>query len=256
LEIRFLGTHNAETKNTKLASFLIDNIIAVDAGSLTTELSYKQQEKIKAILISHGHYDHIKAIPAFAFNNPDKTTPVYASNKTLEILSSNLVDGIIYPNFTKKNSFLKKPSLKFIELKSLNQIDIGEYQVKAVSVNHPLDALGFEITSKDGKKIFYTGDTGSGLSNVWKQISADILIIEVSFPNRFETAVKNAKHLCPILLKTELIDFKKINGYLPQIYVIHMNSKLEGEIKKEVNTVANELSVPINYAIEGKSINI
>ncbi|TES84305.1 MBL fold metallo-hydrolase, partial [Candidatus Aerophobetes bacterium] len=65
--VRFLGTHNAESRNTRLVSFLIEDILAVDAGSLASELSFPEQEKIKAILLSHGHYDHIRGIPAFVF---------------------------------------------------------------------------------------------------------------------------------------------------------------------------------------------
>ena len=32
--VRFLGAHNAESKNTKMASLLIDDVLAVDAGGL------------------------------------------------------------------------------------------------------------------------------------------------------------------------------------------------------------------------------
>jgi L-ascorbate metabolism protein UlaG (beta-lactamase superfamily) len=59
--VKFLGTHNAESKNTRLVSFLIDDVLAVDAGSLVSELTFPEQRRIKAILLSHGHYDHIKA---------------------------------------------------------------------------------------------------------------------------------------------------------------------------------------------------
>ena len=67
MNIKFLGTHNAESKYTKLVSLLIDDVLAVDTGSLTSELSFSEQEKIKSILITHGHYDHIKDLPALLF---------------------------------------------------------------------------------------------------------------------------------------------------------------------------------------------
>src|SRR4030042_6003439 len=104
--LRFLGTHNAESKNTRLVSFLIDDVLAVDAGSLVSELTFSEQRKIKAILLSHGHYDHIKAVPTFAFNNSDRTTKVFATPKTIGILSSHLIDGVVYPEFTSETSFL------------------------------------------------------------------------------------------------------------------------------------------------------
>ena len=150
-----------------------------------------------------------------------------------------------------------KPSLRYKRLFPNDEIDIEEYKIKALSVNHPLDALGYEITSSDdGKKIFYTGDTGISLRNVWRQTTCDTLIIEITFPNRFKEAVKNAMHLSPVLLKNEMMDFEKINGYFPNIYIVHMSPKYEKEIKKELEVVSEELDIIINYAQEGKIIDV
>ena len=110
--IRFLGTHNAESRDSRLASLLIDGVLALDAGSLTSELSLDEQDKIKAVLLSHGHYDHIRDIPALAFNNSHRTTRVLATPETLEVLASHLLDGVIYPKFIEK--LLQKGIKKFI----------------------------------------------------------------------------------------------------------------------------------------------
>ena len=150
--IRFLGAHNAESRDTKLVSFLIDNVLAVDAGSLASELTFSEQKKIKAILLSHGHYDHIRGIPAFAFNNTENTTKVIATKHTLKILYSHLLDGVIYPKFTEKIPFfLEKPSLELITIEPFNPMEIEGYKVLALPVNHTINSIGFEITSKDGK---------------------------------------------------------------------------------------------------------
>ena len=255
--IRFLGTHNAESKDTKLVSFLIDNVLAVDAGSLTSELTFTEQKKIKAILLSHGHYDHIRGVPAFAFNNPDHTTKVYATSNTLKILSSHLVDGVIYPQFTKKIPFfLEKPSLKYVALEPFKTVNIEGYKVFSLPVNHTINTIGFEITSKDGKKIFYTGDTGSGLSALWEHISSDLIIVDVTFPNKLENRAINSAHLCPKLLKKELIEFRRVKEYSPKVILIHLSPKYKEEIKKEVMDVAKELQLSINIAVEGEKIII
>ena len=178
--LRFLGTHNAESKNTRLVSFLIDDVLAVDAGSLVSELTLPEQRKITAILLSHGHYDHIRAVPAFAFNNADRVTKVIATPKTLEMLSSHLIDGVVYPKFASETSFLRKATLRLVPVEFLNRQNIEGYEVMAVPMRHPLDALGFEITSGDGKTLFYTGDTGLGLSYVWGNISPQLIIAEVT----------------------------------------------------------------------------
>jgi len=255
LKVRFLGAHNAESKDTKLISILIDDIIAVDAGSLASELSFSEQEKIKAILLSHGHYDHIRGVPSFAFNNRQHTTKVFATPQTLKILSSHLIDGVIYPRFTKKIPlFLEKPSLKFVALEPFVPVDIEGYQVLALPVRHTINTVGFEITSKDDKKMFYSGDTGPGLSALWEHISPNLIIMEVTFPNRLENRAINAAHLCPKMLKKELIDFNRVKGHFPKVILIHLSPKLEEEIKEEVNEVAKELKISIGIACEGEEV--
>jgi len=252
--IRFLGTHNAESKNTRLVSFLIDDVLAVEAGSLASELTFAEQSKIRAILLSHGHYDHIRAVPAFAFNNSDRTTKVIATPKTLEILSSHLIDGVVYPKFTSEASFLRKATVQLVPMKPFNRQNIEGYEVMVVPVQHNLDGVGFEITSGDGKTLFYTGDTGPGLSPIWGKISPQLLITDVTWPNSLVNAAKDAGHLCPEMLKEELIEFRRVNDYLPKVVVIHVSPQHEPEVERELREVAKLLEISIEIAREGEEL--
>ena len=255
MDIKFLGAHNSESITTKLISFLIDDVLAIDAGSLASELSFTEQKKIKAILLTHGHYDHIRGVPAFAFNNRYQTTKVFATTDTLRILSSHLVDGIIYPKFTKKIPFfLEKPSLNFIAIEPFTTFAFEDYKILALPVNHTIQSVGFEITSSDNKKIFYTGDTGSGLSALWEHISPQLIIMDVTFPNKLENRAINSSHLCPKFLKKELLDFKRVKKYYPKIILAHLSPRYEKEIKNEVKKISDELKIPINIAKEGDKI--
>lgn len=252
--VKFLGAHNAESKDTRLVSFLIDRILVVDAGSLVSELTFAEQKKIKAILLSHGHYDHIRAVPAFAFNNSDRTTRVIAMPHALDILSSHLIDGVVYPEFTSKDSFLQKAIIKLVPLEPFKRQNIEGYEVMAVPVQHPLDGVGFEITSGDGKTLFYTGDTGPGLSSVWGKISPQLIIIDVTWPNSLANSARDAGHLCPEMLKQELTEFRRLKGYLPKVVAIHMSPQHEPQIRKEVRKVAESLGISIGIAREGQKL--
>jgi len=256
MKIRFIGAHNSESKKTRNSTIIIDENIAIDAGCLASELTFSEQEKIDAIFLTHGHYDHIKEIPAYAFNNIKKTTKVYGNSETLNILKTHLVDGLIYPKFTQKNHFIKKPCLKLIKIKPYESINFNDYEIKPIPVQHLITANGFEIKSKDGKNIFISGDSGPGLSEIWKIIKPELMIIDLTFPNQLEKTAIDSKHLCPKLLKKELKDFYKINNYFPEIILTHLNPKYEKEIKQEILKISEELDINIEFAYEEKEITI
>ena len=58
MEVQILGAHTTEARELRLTCFLIDGVLALDAGSLTASLSLSQQEKVRAILLTHQHFDH------------------------------------------------------------------------------------------------------------------------------------------------------------------------------------------------------
>ena len=254
--IRFLGTHNKASRDTRLVSLIIDDILAVDAGNIVSDLSFAEQRQIRAILLSHGHYDHIRDVPTFAFNNTDRTTSVYATSYTLEFLSSHLTDGLIYPKFTEKYGYVHRHVLEFCPLEPYTLQKVEGYDVTAVPVNHPLEAVGFEIASPDGKRIFYTGDTGPGLSPAWQHVRPDYLITELTLPNRLGEEARDSSHLCPETLKQELTEFRKIKGYLPPIYLVHLSPEYEQEIIEEAVVVSRALNIPIRAVAEGEKLSI
>ncbi|MCK4363017.1 MAG: lactamase, partial [Dehalococcoidia bacterium] len=63
-------------------------------------------------------------------------------------------------------------------------------------------------------------------------------------------------HLTPRLLKQELLDFKRVKGYLPPIVTVHMSPHVEGDIKEEVAQVAKELAANITPGYEGMKVII
>ena len=258
MKIQILGAHLAEVKGARLTSLLIDGVLVVDAGGLTSALSLPEQKKIKTVLLTHHHFDHTRDLVTLAANAGyywRGQLVVYALRYTLDIVTSCLLDGKIYTNFLEYPS-KEKPTLILEAIEPYSRKTIAGYDVLAVPVKHSVPAVGYQITSSDGKSLFYTSDTTVGISDCWQHISPQLLITEVAGPNKYGDWLKKAGHLCAGFLKEELIQFRQLKGYLPRVIVIHIGNPYEQEIKEEVAQVAQELEADISLGYEDMKITL
>ena len=256
MNIRILGAHNVESRTTKCISLLIDNKVAIDAGGLTSGLSIWAQQRLKALLLTHQHYDHIRDIPDLALNHSlnNNRVPIYTTSNVRSAIETYLLNGKLYPKFHETPA--AKPAIDFKLIEPYVPQVIARYEVLAIPVNHPDVTVGYQIRDNKGSAMFYTADTGPGLSHCWQQLSPQVLIIDVTVSNRYDEFAKKTGHLTPALLHEELVKFRELKGYLPRIIAVHMNPSLEKEIKEEVAVVAEVLNASITLASEDMRLAI
>src|SRR5208283_2281905 len=98
MKIEILGAHNSETDKARLPSLLVDDVIALDAGGLTSSLSLERQHRINSVLLTHHHFDHTRDLVTLGSNdtNPPSTVDVYGLPATLEMVYKYLLDGEMY----------------------------------------------------------------------------------------------------------------------------------------------------------------
>jgi len=240
-----------------MASVLIDSVLALDAGGLTSSLSLSEQEKVRVVLLTHHHFDHSRDLVTLGANGYhfQAQVEIFGLSDTLEILNDCLLDGKMYADFSKWPS-TDRPFLNLKVIKPLKQRNIEGYEVLPVPVQHSVPAVGFLVRSKEGKSLFYTGDTGPGLDECWERISPQLLIIEVSGPNKTQDFLKSVGHLSPELLMEELARFRRIKGYLPRVIVNHVPPAFQKEIRDEIKKVARELKTNIDISHEDMKVNI
>ncbi len=156
LKIIPLGGLNEIGKN--LTVFEYENeIIVVDCGLAFPEdemlgvdivipdISYleKNKDKVKAILITHGHEDHIGAIPYFL---KKINVPVYGSKLSLGLIKVKLAEH----NLEKQT--------KLVTVEPRQVLKFGKFKVEFIRVTHSIaDSMAIAITTPVGT-VLHTGD--------------------------------------------------------------------------------------------------
>lgn len=237
MKLRILGSAGAELPDFRPPAFLLDDQLLLDAGTIGSVLSEEEQWKIHTIFITHSHLDHIRSIPALADNiiirNQLHTVSVQSSAEVISALQNHLFNDIIWPDFTRIPS-AESPVVKFTTITPYQEYRVKEYKITAIPVNHTVPTVGYMVKS-GGKTLVYTGDTGP-TEEIWKYCSAaDVLIVEVSFPDALKDLAQLTKHLTASMLVEELA---KIEILPKRILITHPKPQYYDIIHKEVEALA------------------
>lgn len=256
MKIKLLGAHNCETLDTRHAGLMIDSVLLLDAGSVTYALTAAEQVNIRAVLLSHQHYDHIRDIPALGVNlfHAKASTDIYSTSHVFDIIMKHFMTSGMYRNLAEIPP--GNPVFRFNTIEPFQVFQTAGYKITAVPVKHSAPTIGYQVSSEDGKSMFYGADTGPGLAECWGKISPQMVIIEVTETDKTAEQCRKIGHLTPVLLKEELVSFRNIRGYLPRVVAVHMSPALEDEIKVELAEAAGELGCDIRCGYEGMEINL
>jgi ribonuclease BN (tRNA processing enzyme) len=255
MKIRVLGCHGSQLPNHNTTSFLLGQNILVDAGTVTTVLSLKEQLKIDYIFITHAHLDHVRDITFLAdnifFQRRKRPLVIVSTKGILDSIHHHLFNNVIWPDFSKIPS-AKAPLVKFQAIVPGKKRTIGDLQIRAIDLNHVVETVGYVIEFK-GKAVMFLGDTGP-TEEVWhvaqKTKGLQAIFIETSLPDSMKDVADITGHLTPSSLQTEL---KKLKDKKPDIYLYHMKPSYHEVIRKEVVAIKDR---KIHIIEDGQIIRI
>jgi ribonuclease BN (tRNA processing enzyme) len=236
MDITVLGCAGGDMPELHLPAFLVDGTLLLDAGTIATALGRARQRKVRDVLITHAHLDHIRALPFFAddivIRGLGTRLRVHADARVLRILREHVFNGLVWPDFSR----IPSPAdavLSFHELPHGSAVRVGSHQVTAFPVPHPTPACGYLVEDGKGRRLFYTGDTGPG-GGAWKRlagVAVHALIIEVSFSDQFDGRARLSGHLTPALLAGELAGMDPLPG---RVFITHAKPAFREEIRGEL----------------------
>ncbi len=240
MKIRVLGCYGGELPGFRTSSFLVNDHILLDAGSVTSVLKLEEQMKIDYILITHSHIDHIKDILFLADNVCGKnsnTIKIISTSKNLSMLKKHLLNNDIWPDFSVLPS-KHTPVLEFIPVKEGERVRLRDIIIEPVKVSHTVETMGYIIKDRHSTIIF-TSDTGP-TNKLWRKANSlknlKAIFIETSYPNRMNDMANISKHFTPEMLSKEIKKLKRRNV---KFLVYHLKPLYYKQIIRELKELKN-----------------
>lgn len=235
------------TLEQRLTCFLIDDRVAVDAGSIAIALTNAQRGTVRDVIVTHPHMDHIASLPIFVddlFAELEEPIRIHATDEVIETLERDVFNGNVYPRFSElENS--KGRVMDYIPIRPGEEFSVAHLRVTAVRVNHIVPTVGLLVS--DGKStVAFSSDTAE-TDDLWTLINRtpklDAILIEASFPNSMHQLAEVSKHLTPASLAHEL---QKLNHNGMDILAVHLKAAFRKTLIQELAA----LGIPKLHAMD------
>jgi len=232
MHLRVLGCAGGSAPGRQLSSYLIDDVLAIDAGALTTGLDYEGQCRVEAIALTHGHLDHVWALPMTLVHRLGSTPPIcqlYGSAYTFETVQRLLFNERIWIDMSTARADDPDRVAWHPMEPGDTRTALGRYELTAIGLEHTVPCQGYRIRSESGCLIV-CGDTIT-TDDVWRVANEtpDLggILIECSWPEGWGDLAQASKHYDTTLL---LADLRKLDVDVP-VHVMHRKPGFEDAIE-------------------------
>ena len=253
IRVQLLPTSPGDTSQVQpLTSFLLNDHIAVDAGSLGFALSSERIAQIEHLILTHSHLDHTLSLPTAidsAFHKLKKPLRIYGTAVTIAAVRKHLFNNEVWVDFTNFNiPGTKENCLEWIEIQPGKPIDFagaGEtvdgLKITSINVNHSIPNVGLIVESATTAVVF-TSDTWK-TQEIWTAASQlpniAAVIIECSFPDALEKLAQASGHLTPATVKGEIA---KLNRKV-QTYCVHLKPSVREIVAREIKLLGEDFKI-------------
>lgn len=196
------------SRRQHLTCFVIDNVVAVDAGSLAMAADRDQQRSIRNIVLTHAHLDHVAGLPLFLddlFATLTEPVTVHAESSVINTLEDHIFNWEVYPRFSELSNE-NGPVLRYEPFAPGDEFVVKHLTFRSLEVNHRVPSFGYLI-SDGGATIALSGDTAE-MNGFWDAVNAttdlSAIVLECAFPNELEDLAAVSHHLTPQRLDSEL----------------------------------------------------
>lgn len=208
MRVRILPSATDGSDQQFLTTFLLNDVLAFDAGSVGFHGTPREQARIRNIVISHSHADHVCSLPTFAMNVMDacdQVTVVWSHEAVLESLREDVFNGRTWPDFLTLMP-LGDPIVQLRQIRPRRPFELEGLTFTAIPVNHPVPTMGYLIEDDTSAVVICTDSGPTG--ELWERAAATekltTVFVGVSFPDECTLLAEASGHLTPALLRDQI----------------------------------------------------
>lgn len=233
-------TDGAPSPRQHLTCLLVNESVAIDAGSLAMAVNDVERSAIRDVILTHAHLDHIAGLPLFIddqFSELTEAVRIHATPEVIEVLERDIFNWSVYPKFSELTNSHGRV-MEYRPFEPGQRFQIGGLVFNAVEVNHKVPCSGF-IVSDGLVSVALTGDTANmdGFWDAAGRNSLAALLIECAFPNALSELAEMSHHLTPASLALELEKFDQPEC---EILVVNIKPSYRNKVLQEIK----DLGIP------------
>ena len=194
-----------------LSSYLINQHICIDAGSIGFHAELSQQLAVKHVFITHSHSDHVASLPAFldahfgvGIDSEDPVT-VYGTETTISSLRMDMLNDRHWPDFIRICAESGRDLVRLQVIEEGVPVQIEGLMITAIAVDHIVDTVAY-IIEDDISACAIVTDTGP-TDEIWQRChqvkGLTTVALECAFPDRLQWLADASKHLTPTTFKAD-----------------------------------------------------
>lgn len=220
-----------------LTSYLIDDTLAIDAGSVGFMSSLDAQRRINAVFLSHAHMDHVASLPMLldnVFRPGHDCVVVYGSATVLDCLRHDLFNDRIWPDLQQLGDD-EHTFIKLVELHDHQSVSCSRLNITPVPLDHAVPTHGFLVD--DGECSIAIASDTRATHAIWQVLSRQAnlraVFLEASFPNSLTWLAEQSGHLTPAQFAEEA---KKLEADVEWL-AVHIKANHQAEVAAELQAL-------------------
>lgn len=224
----------------RLTCYLIDDRVAVDAGSLALGLTAPQRGAVRDVVITHAHMDHVATLPIFVddlFSSLTEPVRVHGVEEIINLLERDVFNWSIYPRFFDLDNGRTRV-LEYVPIRAGEEFAVAHLRMTAVYVNHTVPTVGL-IVSDGAATVVFTSDTGA-TDELWevanRRPKVDAILIEASLPDEMAQLARVSGHLTPATLAEEVCKLRHKDF---DVLAVHIKPNHRAEVTRQLAALAH-----------------